>query len=105
MKLWFGKYEDMEVSEVPDGYLAYLLDYERKAIERETRLVEEVEKEIAFRETQRFATLTVAQQIIEAGYRALAMKLHPDAGGNHDDMVELNATAEKLRRSFEPQKV
>ena len=101
MKLWFGKYEGREVSELTDSYLNWLLNYERPNIEREKKLVEEIEREIAFRETKQFAELTVAQQIVEAGYRALAAKRHPDRGGSHEDMVELNATAEALRRTLE----
>jgi hypothetical protein len=97
VKLWFGKYEGMEVRELPDSYLAYILDYQKKNVVRESQLITEVEKEIDFRENAHLAELSVAEQIITAGYKALAAKLHPDAGGDHDKMVELNASAEKLR--------
>jgi len=36
-------------------------------------------------------------EIVAAGYRALAMKLHPDHGGSNADMQYLNAAVERLR--------
>jgi hypothetical protein len=104
MKLWFGKHDGKEISELSDEYLAWLLTYNKKDVDQKIRLTEAIEREITFRETRQFAELNVAQQIIEAGYRVLAAKRHPDAGGNHEDMVELNATAEALRRSLEVEK-
>ena len=38
-----------------------------------------------------------AQELIECGYRALARKLHPDAGGTTESMQELNAAVTWLR--------
>lgn len=35
------------------------------------------------------------QQVLNAGYRAMATKLHPDAGGTHEDMVRLNQLRDK----------
>jgi hypothetical protein len=40
-------------------------------------------------------------QVINAGYKATAMKSHPDVGGSHDDMVRLNAAAKRLRRRWQ----
>jgi hypothetical protein len=37
------------------------------------------------------------QQVIDAGFRSMATKLHPDAGGTHEDMVRLNQLRHKLR--------
>jgi len=39
---------------------------------------------------------TIAEEIIKAGYRQLTKKFHPDAGGSHDEMIVLKATAEHL---------
>ncbi|HMB84625.1 MAG TPA: hypothetical protein VKI40_11315 [Terriglobales bacterium] len=36
-------------------------------------------------------------ELITAGYRALAMKYHPDRGGNTESMQQVNAAVEKLR--------
>lgn len=42
----------------------------------------------------------VMREIVEAGYRAMARRLHPDVGGTHEQMVALNAAADALRRSL-----
>jgi hypothetical protein len=34
---------------------------------------------------------------VNAGYKALAKKRHPDAGGTHEGMAELNRAAEALK--------
>ena len=38
----------------------------------------------------------------EHAYRTKAREAHPDAGGSHDDMAELNAAIEAARAEFEP---
>jgi uncharacterized coiled-coil DUF342 family protein len=40
----------------------------------------------------------LAVQIVDAGYRSLAMKHHPDAGGSHEDMIALTQARDELRR-------
>ncbi len=40
-------------------------------------------------------------RLIEAGYRALARKNHPDRGGSTDAMQALNAVVAKLRAALE----
>jgi hypothetical protein len=98
MRLTFGKYEGKQLSEVPEAYLVWLLEHNRKEVARLSALVKEIEQELEFRENEQFVSLSVEEQVIEAGYRALALKAHPDRGGHHEDMVELNATVEGMRR-------
>jgi hypothetical protein len=38
-----------------------------------------------------------AQRVINAGYRALAAKLHPDAGGSPEEMTRLNQVRDRLK--------
>jgi hypothetical protein len=38
----------------------------------------------------------LSRLIIEAGYRAICKKIHPDVGGSHEDMVALNNAKDKL---------
>jgi hypothetical protein len=38
----------------------------------------------------------VATELIQAGYRALTRKYHPDAGGNHHAFLKLTVTKEHL---------
>ncbi len=40
---------------------------------------------------------TLAEEIIEVGYKTLAGRLHPDHGGSEEQMKELNAAVEWLR--------
>jgi hypothetical protein len=102
MKIWFGKHSGKEVHELPDDYLNWLVGYERQYIDQSRRLLDDAEKEIVARESAALADLSVAEKIIKAGYLELAKRCHPDTGGSHEEMVELNATVEKLRRSLEP---
>jgi Protein of unknown function (DUF3102) len=39
----------------------------------------------------------IALQLIDLGYRALATRLHPDAGGSRDAMMRLNHVREELK--------
>jgi hypothetical protein len=39
----------------------------------------------------------IEDEIVAAGYRALAKERHPDAGGSHESMAELNRAAEALK--------
>lgn len=39
----------------------------------------------------------LAEELIDAGYRALATKLHPDRGGSKDAMVRLNRVRDELK--------
>jgi hypothetical protein len=38
------------------------------------------------------------QQVIDAGYRSMAAKLHPDIGGSHDAMIRLNQVRDALKQ-------
>ena len=43
----------------------------------------------------------LALKLINAGYRALAAKTHPDRGGSIDVMAKLNAIRDRLKRAVE----
>lgn len=49
-----------------------------------------------------YATLGVRMDadwdVIEAAYKAAVRKAHPDAGGSHERMAELNAAMEQIRK-------
>jgi hypothetical protein len=40
---------------------------------------------------------TIEDEIVSAGYRQLAKERHPDSGGTHEGMAELNKAADRLR--------
>jgi len=97
MKVPFGKYRGIELGEVPDDYLLWLL-----TIKLRDRLRSAVAKEIRRRhlDEERRATAvvpTLVPKIISAGFRILANKFHPDHGGDGRKMVELNRAVDWLR--------
>jgi len=44
--------------------------------------------------------LKAAEALVEMGYRSLAKSLHPDVGGSHEKMANLNAAVEWLRKQI-----
>lgn len=43
------------------------------------------------------AVTSMMLRIVQTGYRTLALVLHPDKGGNHEDMTVLNTAVQRLR--------
>lgn len=39
----------------------------------------------------------LAEEIIKAGYRAVAQRVHPDHGGSHDEMVRAQGAMDALK--------
>jgi hypothetical protein len=120
MRMPFGKHRGVDVRDLPDGYLNWLL-----TIDLREPLLSAVTREWAFRfgdEEQEFgdeeeyyappppqgeAKLTYSpaeqpllKEIVERGYRAVALKAHPDVGGSTDVMRKLNGLIAKLRSQF-----
>lgn len=46
------------------------------------------------------AQKTLAMQLIDIGYKALATKLHPDKGGSREAMARLNTVRDRLRKLY-----
>jgi hypothetical protein len=107
----FGKYRGLAVDALPDTYLQWLYDLDdlreplRSAVYREwSRRFDGGDD--GDRDYHRpthaddFPDQDAAlfRELIEAGYRALALKLHPDQGGSVEAMQRLNALVAKLRR-------
>jgi len=46
------------------------------------------------------ADADLARQVIDAGYRVISLRVHPDAGGDKDTFIRLTATVEALRNSI-----
>lgn len=96
----FGKHRGVEIKDLPNDYLAWLL-----TIELRQPLAGWVEEEANRRWGEESAPANVsegvgemAMRIITAGYRACALKSHPDRGGDSAEMADLNAAMEVLRR-------
>jgi hypothetical protein len=101
VRMPFGKFRGFQVADLPEDYLTWLwetcdlreplrsavqeaLSSDDGALVRSTDLPPELKP--------------VVQEIVSVGYRMLAMKLHPDQGGNHKEMTRLNAATEWLRK-------
>lgn len=90
MRMPFGKYEGDRLCELPEDYIEWLLGW--KGLREPLR--SELKRELMFRAPPAASMM----EIINAGYKTLAMKYHPDVGGTNEQMKTLNASVEALRR-------
>ena len=90
MIIEFGKYKGSRLEDLPEDYLLWLLDMRKKDV----RIYE---GELERRKLAEEASLTMSEKIISAGYRELAKKFHPDAGGSAKEFQELRASFEQLQ--------
>ena len=105
MKMPFGKYRGLRVSDIPDQYLIWLLSLSAL---REP-LLSHVRSEAKRRRLRRDQSHVGANphgccsdpetaiQVIDAGARSLANRHHPDRGGEPEKMVLINTCADWLR--------
>jgi hypothetical protein len=106
MTMPFGKYRGVEVSELPDRYVCWLLDEVDLFGQLRLEVLREYQARIRRAEPRPSAptSIRVAPEdiplirlVVDRGYRAAAKLFHPDAGGDPAMMVRLNALAESLR--------
>jgi Putative quorum-sensing-regulated virulence factor len=98
MKFPFGKYRGTDVSNAPESYLLWLLEWPPLRDPLRTA----IELELARREALSSKPPTridteIADSIIRAGVRQLAKSYHPDTGADGDMMQQINVTADRLR--------
>lgn len=93
----FGKHRGMPLHQLPDEYLSWLagLDTLRSPLR------EAVHAEKERREGARTLDPKIALEIVNAGFRTLAKRNHPDLGGQHVAMQKLNAAHVWLRAQVE----
>jgi hypothetical protein len=96
----FGRFRGVELADVPDDYLRWLhgLDDLREPLRTA------VAEEYAFRFESEAAVpplpadvKPMAEELVSAGYRALARLHHPDQGGQTKTMQTVNHAVEWLR--------
>jgi hypothetical protein len=74
---------------------------QQEARAREQRIAEELaEKRRRQQEDAEKRANNLAHDIIDAGYKTMSKKLHPDAGGFHGDMLALERARELLRSNL-----
>lgn len=104
MKMPFGKYRGVLLADLPDDYLAWLFT----KLELREPLRTQVGAEYHARFSRRTSTatqplpevITMAEELVSAGFRKLANQHHPDHGGDHKTMVLVNNAADFLRQSL-----
>lgn len=103
MKMPFGKFRGYPVSELPREYLEWLTEN----IDLREPLASAVEAALSSGGDDRALSYSgnlppelkpIVSEIVSAGYRTVARRLHPDAGGRHEDMQKLNAARDWLRK-------
>lgn len=100
----FGRYRGHRLSALPDDYLEWLRSRElrqplRGRVDAECRRrrfgsADEAAAAPALSPELR----PIAERLVTAGYRALAKHLHPDQGGDGEQMRALNAAMSVLRQ-------
>ena len=105
----FGRHRGTPLDELEDGYFWWLHDRDnlreplRSALDAEARrrrLNNEREEKPTPDLERDLPEAAVCEELLAAGYRSLAMKHHPDRGGDHERMQQINAAAEWLRKQL-----
>jgi hypothetical protein len=108
-RLTFGKHRGLLLTEVPMGYLGWLLEED---IATEYGLTEVVTTEMRRRlggpppvavTTLRLppsVSPEAVRLLVDTGYRAAALQYHPDRGGDTGRMQQINAAAAWLREQL-----
>ena len=115
MNMPFGKHKGMPLEELPDDYLVWLSDRDnlypplRAAVDRECDMrwggtwqqqqqapPPPIEPKMSAAFTGQEGVLFA--ELLRAGFRALALKYHPDQGGDTEAMRQLNALQEKVKK-------
>jgi hypothetical protein len=93
----FGRFRGVPLDELPDQYFEWLLTIAlreplRAAVAHEARRRGAIADPRGW-QPQR----DVVDEIISAGVKTLARHHHPDVGGDHESMRDINAAADWLR--------
>jgi len=111
MLMPFGCYRGIEVAELPPDYLQWLLKNTKPYPPLKAAINRALgQEERQYRDPPRASRNTSSEtiqiqpeqyqlfaEIIEAGYKKVAGKKHPDVGGSGAEMIRLNLLAESLR--------
>lgn len=97
----FGRYRGVPIADLPHDYLLWLTTISlrpplRAAVERELRAREQRARH-HHHDARRCPSPDLVEELIGVGFRALARRYHPDAGGTHEQMISLTAAVDWLR--------
>lgn len=103
MTMPFGRYKGVFIADLPADYLRWRFEQ----VELREPLRSFIHNEYHARFSRRTASrrplpevLTMAEELLSAGYRKLAQRHHPDHGGDHKTMVLVNNAADLLRQTL-----
>jgi uncharacterized protein (DUF3820 family) len=97
MKMPFGKHEGVPLHDLPWTYLQWLSEQEWIHTKRPT-LAAAIRAELAMRDGLGGPGVPArVVELIEGGFRATAMKHHPDHGGSNEAMREVITARDWLR--------
>jgi hypothetical protein len=104
----FGKFKGQLLRELPDDYLCWLRTECDLREPLRMRVEREYQRRIQPRSRTRPAPMApvalppalqqTAVAIVASGFRALALRRHPDHGGSHEAMIQLQRAREALER-------
>lgn len=89
MILQFGKYKGRDLQQVPDDYLSWITEAQKKTLA-------EYEAEQTRRQNLQEARLSWAERMVQVGFRTLAQQCHPDHGGDNESMRQVIAAQARL---------
>lgn len=106
MQMPWGKHKGEELEDIPAGYLGWVLEEGTNvAPALKEAITAELSQRLRLYATRRAsgvavpdpATAAMVLDLIDVGFRTLARKVHPDAGGSHEAMVTATAARDWLK--------
>jgi hypothetical protein len=94
MVIAFGKYRGLDIRDVPDEYLQWLVDSNE-------RTVMAARAEISRREAIEDASDDIVMQIVRRGYREMLKDAHPDTGGDPSTAAAMVEELKAARAALE----
>jgi hypothetical protein len=99
----WGKHRGKPLSEVPISYLAWVLESCTPTRTLQQAIAVEVARRLDLPRLELpspvpIALRRTARKIVKAGFRAAAIKAHPDQGGTHEAMRQVLEAKDALER-------
>jgi hypothetical protein len=93
----FGKYQGIELDEIPDDYIVWCLD---KLTRLGPGLRRAMEARLEPTDISSDGIMPRVHDAIAATYRRMSRRFHPDHGGTNDQHIVVNEFFEALRRAI-----